>query len=500
MAFSASELTEAAGVRRYGADYLKALNPVPSHRGGWHTINEPFTGAWQRNLEEKHGTVLCYPTLYACLSRISQDIGTMPFVLKRKDQNRIWREVEGDSPYWPVLRKPNKFQTDQQFREAWVLSLLIHGNAYILKQRDNRGIVTDLYVMDPCRVMPMIADNGDVYYQVNYPSAQNLLPENYPAEQLTIPAFEIIHHRINCFIHQLVGIPPLCAANLPAVKNLKILRNSTEFFANGARPGGILTAPAGISKEDGDAIKEAWQQQYGNGNQGKIGLIGADLKYTDLGMSSGADSQLVAQLEYSDRQVCQPFHVPPFMAGIGEIPAGMEVDEVTTAYYQRALRPIVEGMERLLDEGLRISRPMGVELDENALLRMDLGKLAEVESALVGGKIKTPDEAREMFGLAPTGGGNTLWGQNQDYPLGMLANRAEWDPDMQATPPPVAPAAPPPSGGDGGGEDEEATRAFLAYVQRELEAGVAGDWVDELFSQSPLDYVRALAAASARAG
>lgn len=435
MAFSASELTEAAGVRRYGANYLKALDPVPSHRGGWHTISEPFTGAWQRNLEEKHGTVLCYPTLYACLSRISQDIGTMPFVLKRKDQNRIWREVEGDSPYWPVLRKPNKFQTDQQFREAWVLSLLIHGNAYILKQRDNRGIVTDLYVMDPCRVMPMIADNGDVYYQVNYPNAQNLLPENYPAEQLTIPAFEIIHHRINCFIHQLVGIPPLCAANLPAVKNLKILRNSTEFFANGARPGGILTAPAGITEEAALLIKEAWQQQYGSGNQGKIAILGADLKYTDLGMSSGADSQLVAQLEYSDRQVCQPFHVPPFMAGIGEIPAGMKVDEVTTAYYQRALRPIVEGMERLLDEGLRISRPMGVELDENALLRMDPGKRAEVVTKLVGGGVATPNEGRFEFDYEPLEGGDTVYMQQQDFPLDQVRKNKIVDAEQQ----PVAP-------------------------------------------------------------
>ena len=129
------------------------------------------------------------------------------------------------------------------------------------------------------------------------------------------------------------------------------------------------------------------------------------------------------------------------MVGIGEIPAGMKVDEVRTDYYQRALRPIVEGMERLLDEGLGVSRPLGIELDESALLRMDLGKMADVESKLVGGKIKTPDEARAVFGLAATGGGDTLWGQNQDYPLGMLANRNEWDPDMAPRPPsPATPA------------------------------------------------------------
>lgn len=438
----------------------KALHAVSDHHGGWRRILEPFSGAWQQNVEEKQGTVLCYPALYACLSRISQDIGTMPFLLKRRETADIWIEVENPA-YSPILRKPNKFQNDQQFREAWALSLLIHGNTYALKQRDNRGVVTDLYILDPCRVIPMIADNGDVYYQVNYPTAQNLLPENYPAEQLTIPAREIIHHRINCFHHQLIGVPPLCAAHWPAVKNLKILKNSTEFFANGARPGGILTAPAGISEEDGEKIKISWQTQYGKGNQGKVALIGADLKYQDLGLSSGADSQLVAQLEYSDRQICQPFGVPPYIVGIGEIPAGMKTDEVTTSYYQRALRPIVEGMERLLDDGLGISRPLGVELGEDALLRMDVGKLADVEAKLVGGKIKTPDEARAKFGLQPTGGGNTLWGQNQDYPLGMLADRASWDPDMQPTPAPVAPESAPPSA-DADEQIERGLRAITA--------------------------------------
>jgi hypothetical protein len=86
-----------------------------------------------------------------------------------------------------------------------------------------------------------------------------------------------------------------------------------------------------------------------------------------------------------------------------------------------------------------------VELDLAPLLRMDEAKRADVESKLVMGKIKTPDEARLRFNLAGTGGGNTLWGQNQDYPLGMLADRATWDPAMQPTPAAPAPAAPEPA-------------------------------------------------------
>ena len=85
-------------------------------------------------------------------------------------------------------------------------------------------------------------------------------------------------------------------------------------------------------------------------------------------------------------------------------------------------------MENLLDDGLSISRPLGVELELDPLWRMDEGKKAEVESKLVGGKIKRPDEARKRFDLEPTAGGDTLWGQHQDYPLGVLAQRNDLNP------------------------------------------------------------------------
>jgi hypothetical protein len=81
-------------------------------------------------------------------------------------------------------------------------------------------------------------------------------------------------------------------------------------------------------------------------------------------------------------------------------------------------------MENLLDEALSLDpAKYGIWLDTEPLLRMDIGKQADVEQKLVQGKIKTPDEARKRFNLAPTGGGDTLWGQAQDYPLGYLAMR-----------------------------------------------------------------------------
>src|SRR5690606_28717144 len=308
-----------------------------------------------------------------CLASISQDIGKLPFQLMSPTADGNFIEIQNPA-YSPVLQRPNRYQNPQQFREAWILSLLKTGNTYVLKRRDNRNVVTEMYVLDPDRVMPMVSESGEIYYQINYPSAQNLLPLNYPADQLTIPASEIIHDRINCFHHQLVGVPPLCAAYWPALKNLKILKSASQFFGNNAQPGGILTAPAGMSQEDAEALKAYWQTNYTGENSGKVAVIGADMKFTSFAMKS-ADSQLVEQMKYSDEQICQPFRIKPYKIGIGNPPGGWKSDDVNVEYHSDALSPLIEAMENLLMEGLGIAKPTEIWLNTEPLWRMDEGKL-----------------------------------------------------------------------------------------------------------------------------
>ena len=56
------------------------------------------------------------------------------------------------SPYAPVLKAPNHYQNRIQFFTYWLLFSLTRGNAYALEERDSRGIVTALYLLDPTRV------------------------------------------------------------------------------------------------------------------------------------------------------------------------------------------------------------------------------------------------------------------------------------------------------------------------------------------------------------
>lgn len=333
--------------------------------GGWRNILEPFTGAWQRNQSIATPMELeTYSTVYACMLRISSDIGKLPFTLKRRDANGLWG-ADRHQTITPLLRRQNVYQTPAQFREAWILSKLSRGNTYVLKGRNSSGAVTHLWVLDPNRVESLIAPSGDVFYRLRYGRPENLLPAQYSGDELVVPATEIIHDREMALFHQLIGVGPLDAATLAANKNIRIQQDATKFFTNGANPGGILTAPAGMTETDAQAVKEYWNTNFQGANAGKVAVIGADMKFTSFAFKA-IDSQMVEQLRYSDEQIAHAFGIPPFKVGIGSIPAGMKVDDLNQMYYADALQARIEAMEDCLDQALGLGDEIGVEAQSGA--------------------------------------------------------------------------------------------------------------------------------------
>ncbi|MNF22274.1 Phage portal protein [compost metagenome] len=413
----------------------KTLSNVPVSRGWWPLVREPFTGAWQRNKEQRLDTLLNYPALYACINRIASDIGKLPFILKSRDAKGIWTEL--DSPaFSPVLRKPNHYQTGQQFREYWALSRLTQGNVYVLKERDSRNIVVGLYILDPCRVMPLVSDSGEVFYQL-YTDNLNLLPDGF--NELVVPASEIIHDRCICPFHPLIGLPPIAAAYLPTLKNMRILKSSAEFFGNNAQPSGILSAPGAISDDTAKRLSDHWNTNFTGENSGKVAVVGDGLQFVALG-SKSVDAQMVEQLRYSDEQICQPFGIPPFKIGLGTIPSGLGVDAINQLYYDDALQSPIQAMETLLTEGLN-AMPYKVDMDETVLMRMDAGKKAEYHKTLIDAAIETINEGRLEFNLSPLDGGDTVYKQQQDFPLNIIKDNVL--PTPNAAPSIEAPAAEP---------------------------------------------------------
>jgi HK97 family phage portal protein len=379
-----------------------------------------------------------------------------------QDGDGIWSETTSPA-FTPVLKKPNRYQNHIQFKQHWIMSKLLHGNTYALKQRDARGMVIGQYILDPCRVNPLVSEDGSVFYQLFQDNLNGV-----PNEPVPVPASEIIHDRMNCLFHPLVGISPLFAAGLAATMGQSIEKGSAHFFGNGSNPSGILTAPGPISEANAKEIRENWQTNYSGKNAGRTAVLGDGMKFEPMRMTA-VDAQQREILGWSDERICSAFHVPPYKVGVGAPPPYNNIEALAQEYYNTCLQILIEEMEACQDEGLGLStkvngRQLGYELDLDGLLRMDTATLIDTMGKGVSNALMTTDEARRRLNLKRVKGGDVIWRQQQYFSLADLADRTPEESSRQSGQQPNTP----PNEPDEGQQAEQQVREFLDQIQKGL--------------------------------
>lgn len=407
--------------RKKSVEKSGVLAPV-DNRGwqrflGW--VSEPFAGAWQAGQSTRMEDVLSYHAVYACITLIASDIGKLAIGIV-KQNGKIWEPFTSPA-FSPVLRKPNRYQNHIQFKEWWLTSKLTRGNTYVLKERDARGVVVALYILHPERVLPLVAPDGSIYYQLGQDNLSGLIDG-----AITVPASEIIHDRMNCLYHPLVGISPIYACGIAAQQGQAIQANSASFFRNMSQPGGMLTAPGSISDETAARLKAAWTTNYGGANVGKVAVAGDGLEFKPFAMSA-TDAQLIEQLKWTADVVCSVFHVPPYKIGVGDMPKNNNIEALQQEYYSAALQILVESMELCIDEGIALPPNYGVELDIDGLLRMDKATQMTTYGLGVQRGIMSPNNARQKLNMPPAPGGEQPYMQQQNFSLEALAKRDALD-------------------------------------------------------------------------
>ncbi|HGJ5880545.1 MAG TPA: phage portal protein [Arsenophonus nasoniae] len=351
--------------------------------------------------------------VFACVSLIASDIGKMPLKIKRLSPSGVLVDTKEHERYSKLLFRPNTLQTRNQFFEAWLSSLLLHGNTYVLIEKNNNNIQS-LKILDPKLVVPKITPDGELLYDLNIDHVAGI------KTPITVDHTVIIHDRINSLFNPLLGVSPLYSGSLAAKQGLCMQEDSKTFFENGSNPSAILQLKGELNKQQLQDAKEMWEQQTTKQNIGKTVVIPHNIEHKAISINA-ADAEMIEQLVMTAKVVCSVFHVPPYKIGLESPPS--QSAELDNQYYAQCLQPRLEAIEALLAQAFGFDQNYCINFDLNALLRMDAKARYETLSAGVRGGWLKINEARAKENLPPVDGGDSPYLQQQNYSLSALAKR-----------------------------------------------------------------------------
>lgn len=358
-------------------------------------------------------------TVLACVKLISEEMARLDINHSLRQDEGGWSNSYQSAPY-RVLRNPNHYQTRSDWMLHMMLSLLLEGNAYSVAVRDRRGAVTTLHPVPARGCTPhVVQGDGDVFYHFSsYDVATGDLESG-----VMVPQRDVLHLRLFCPTHPLIGMSPLVAAYLPMTSHEAINNQTAQFFTNMSRPDGLLTTPKPLPLQAAKRLQDAWKQRAAGGTP----ILDNDIKYQQLSMTA-VDSEIVKLFNLTERQIANAFRVPLEFLNQGEQSTYSNAEQRQKHFISSTLSFYLEHLESAFDKFFDLDPSQKIVFDlESGMMRPDFKERMDALSKGVTGGVLTPNEAREKENRPPVEGGNQVYMQRQNWPLDLLGDDANSD-------------------------------------------------------------------------
>lgn len=350
-------------------------------------------------------TILSVSAAYACVNLIAGAISALPVRLYREGVNGDREEILGDSLWW-ILNE--QFLPRWSAANAWEylgMSLLFHGDAFAAIRRNRNGVILGFEPAHPKRVTVVATkDRLRLLYQVVWDDGTVEVIEQ--DDMIHVAGFGFNGFRSVSPLSYVLGTSAGIA--------IATQEYAGRFFTNSARPDVVLTTDQIVTKEEADAIKARWAENYqGYANSHRPAVLGKGFEAKPLNMTA-EDAQLLATRQFQIEEIARAFGVPPFMIGHVEKTTswGSGVESMGKAFVRFTLRQHLKKIETELNRKCFRNAGKRVEFDTFDLESADMKTLFESFRIAVGRAgepgFMTTDEVRDKLRLKRTPGGNQL--------------------------------------------------------------------------------------------
>jgi HK97 family phage portal protein len=275
------------------------------------TLENPATPLSWQNLADALGlttavtgkavtpsTALQLTAVYACITLISETMGSLPLILYKRLQRGKDRAV--DHPLYTVLHDlPNPEITSIDFRSLVQAHILLYGHGYAELIRNGAGNIKQLWPIPPWLVTSDHNARNELVYTVAIPGEN---PKKLSASRvLHIPAP--------------LGLSPISQAREALGLTMAAEEYGSRFFVNDSTPGGIVEHPGQLSESAQTRLKKQIEDQTrGLTNKHRLMILEEGMKWTQIGLPP-EDSQFLETRKFQVSEIARIFHVPPHMIG-----------------------------------------------------------------------------------------------------------------------------------------------------------------------------------------
>ena len=334
--------------------------------------DQPLTGAI--NISES--TALTIPTLWACVSLISDSIGSLPF--------HSYRSGNLVLPTPKLLEQPDPTKTRMESIAEIVQSLLLDGNAYILLgDRDINGHPQAGIVLNPGSIDIKTSRDGERIYSINQ---QPINPEDVlHIRGLTAPGDEF-------------GIGVVAAQRRELSIAVANQQMASDLYMSGALPNGVLQSDTELTRDEAQDLKSAFVAAHG-GRQRSPAVLSAGIRYQPLSLSP-KDLEFIDSRINSAREITTMFRVPAHMVNVPS--EGSKTYANVTQDSLNFVRFCLRGWLTRIEQAFSTQLPRGqtAKFQMDALLRGSRKERYDSYAIGITGGWLTVDEVRDLENIA----------------------------------------------------------------------------------------------------
>lgn len=427
----------------------------------------PFGDSYQRNLDYA-GAADVNTTVAACVQAYSWALSAVGIDHVKVHKNGEVERIE-DSAVFRAMRYPSKYQTQVDFIQTIVTSLLLYGNAYAYVTRNQRTEITELHPINSRMQRAfMSSDGSELFYDLrdDWGKGWTFDPE------AMYPARDVLHVKLHPTHSLLHGTSPIMHAATSASIGNRIQSGSKDFLGNMIRPSGILTTEQTLSAGQKEEFRIAMARQGNRENVGRAPILDKGVTWHQMTISA-VDADIVNLYKMSVLDIIRTYRIPPAIVGLENIGAASGVESLINQWRATGLLFVAENIERALERIFELPADEELRFDLDGLARSPFAEKIGALTQAVQHGVMAPNEARKQVGLKSVKYGDDVRVQAQAVPLSQveMANAA-----------PSAPAAESASGAspasalnpDAGGENnedpknEEMSKDFALFMLKKI--------------------------------